>query len=153
MELFLIRHAIAAAGDDDDDARALTKKGQRRFDAVVRVLDGLGVRFDRVLHSPKLRAVQTAARLHALVDGGFEVTELLAEPPSSELLAACGEGRVALVGHEPHLSALLSWLVAGSPTAARVELKKGAVACLDGRPRPGEMTLRWLVPPRVGRAC
>lgn len=152
MELFLIRHAIAEDGDDDD-ARALTKKGRARFGAVVALLDALGVRFDRVLHSPKLRAVQTADCLRALVDGPFEVTNHLVGAPSKALLAACEGDRVALVGHEPMLSALLAWLVTGEVSGGSFELKKGAVACLEGQPAPGGMTLRWLVPPRVARAC
>jgi phosphohistidine phosphatase len=152
MELFLIRHATAADGDDDD-ARALTRKGRERFDEVVALLDALGVRFDRVLHSPKLRAVQTAERLSALVDGPFEVTNHLVGAPSKALLAACVGDRVALVGHEPRLSALLAWLVTGDADGGAFELKKGAVACLAGEPTPGGMTLRWLLPPKVARAC
>ncbi|MBL8918363.1 MAG: phosphohistidine phosphatase SixA [Myxococcaceae bacterium] len=151
MELFLIRHAIAEDGDDDD-ARALTKKGGRRFDAMVALLEALGVRFDRVLHSPKLRAVQTAERLHTLVDGPFEVTNHLVGAPSKALLEACVGERVALVGHEPMLSALLAWLVTGAAGGGSFELKKGAVACLEGEPRPGGMTVRWLIPPKVARA-
>lgn len=152
MELFLIRHAIAEDGRDDD-ARALSKKGARRFDQTVKLLRALDVRFDRVLHSPKLRAVQTADRLRPLVDGTFGVTDLLVGEPTKALLEACVGERVAFVGHEPALSALLSWLIAGDVDTASVELKKGAVACLAGEPVPGGMTLRWLLPPKVARAC
>ena len=152
MQLFLIRHGIAEDGEDDD-ARALTKKGLARLDDSVRLLDALGVRFDLVLHSPKLRAVQTAQRLHRLVEGDFEVTPLLAEPPSLALLELCERERVGLVGHEPSLSALLAWLVTGRPAGGAFELKKGAVACLEGAPQPGKMTLRWLIPPKVARTC
>lgn len=152
MQLFLIRHAIAEDGSDDD-TRALTKKGRARFDETIRLLEAMDVRFDLVLHSPKLRAVQTAQRLHRLVEGDFEVTPLLAEPPSRALLEMCEADRVALVGHEPSLSALLAWLVTGRAAGGAFELKKGAVACLEGEPRPGEMTLRWLIPPKVARAC
>lgn len=151
MKLFLIRHAIAEDGDDDD-GRPLSRKGTKRFAEVVRVLRALGVRFDLVLHSPKLRAVQTAELLHTLVDGSFEVTPLLAEPPSRALLEACSGDRVAVVGHEPSLSALLSWLVLGRPSAGRFEMKKGAVACLEGDVGPGAMKLVWLLPPRFARA-
>lgn len=151
MKLFLIRHAIAEDGDDDD-GRPLSKRGAKRFGEVVKLLRALDVRFDLVLHSPKLRAVQTAELLHTLVDGSFEVTPLLAEPPSRALLEACSGGSVALVGHEPSLSALLSWLVLGKPSAGRFELKKGAVACLEGEAEAGGMTLVWLLPPKVAGA-
>ncbi|MCA2981414.1 MAG: histidine phosphatase family protein [Myxococcaceae bacterium] len=150
MNLYLVRHAPAEDGPDDD-ARPLSKKGAARFSRQVALLARLGVSFDRVLHSPKKRAVDTAALLERLCEGDFEVTPLLATAPQEALLDACAGGSVALVGHEPHLSALLAWLVMGEKAAGRVELKKGAVAHLEGRPRPGEMRLRWLLPARVAR--
>lgn len=151
MELFLIRHATAEDGEDDD-ARPLSRKGRRRFADVVRGLDSLKVRFERVLHSPKLRAVQTAELLSPVVRGELEVTTLLATEPSKELIGALTGDRLALVGHEPWLSALLAWLVLGDAGAGGgFELKKGAVACLEGEPSPRGMRLVALLPPRVWR--
>lgn len=150
MELFVIRHAIAEDGDDDD-ARPLSKEGARRFREVVRLLRRLDVSLERVLHSPKLRASQTAELLNAIVDGPFEVTSLLAQPPAPALLGLFQGGSVGVVGHEPHLSALVSWLIAGGPTGAAIELKKGAVAHLRGEPRPGGMRLLALLPPKIAR--
>ena len=71
MDLFLIRHAIAEErGEGLPDAeRALTHKGRARFKLVVRSLARSGFRFDRVYHSPWLRAVQTAELLAPLNDG------------------------------------------------------------------------------------
>jgi phosphohistidine phosphatase SixA len=36
-----------------------------------------------------------------------------------------------IVGHEPGLSGLASFLLAGSPTAVSIELKKGGLIALD----------------------
>jgi phosphohistidine phosphatase len=150
MKLFLVRHAIAEDGPDDD-VRPLSKEGVARFRQQVALLARLEVSFDRVLHSPKKRAVDTAAMLERLCDGDFEVTPLLASAPGQPLLERCVGDTVALVGHEPHLSTLLAWLVMGEKVAGRVELKKGAVACLEGTPAPGQMQLSWLLPPKVAR--
>jgi phosphohistidine phosphatase len=150
MKLFLVRHAIAEDGPDDD-ARPLSKEGVARFKQQVALLERLDVSFDRVLHSPKKRALDTAALVERLCEGDFEVTPLLAAAPTQALLDACVGDAVALVGHEPHLSTLLTWLVMGEKVAGRVELKKGAVACLEGTAAPGQMQLRWLLPPKVAR--
>jgi len=147
MELFLIRHASAEDGEDDD-ARALSEKGRQRFGQVVRGLDALGVRFDRVLHSPKLRAVQTAELLAPLIDGEVEVTALLAAAPSQRLLKQVAGEHVALVGHQPWLGELLGLLLAGDARhGAAFELKKGAVARLEGDCAPGAMRLLALLQP------
>lgn len=153
MRLTLIRHAIAEEGADDA-ARPLSKEGRKRFRREVEALEALGVRFARVLHSPKLRAVETAELLRPLIVGG-ELVEvaLLAHAPSEELFEAMTGDDLALVGHEPHLSTLLAMLVSGDRTlGARVELKKGAVAMLEGEPRPGGMALLALLPPKVLRS-
>jgi phosphohistidine phosphatase SixA len=55
---------------------------------------------------------------------------------------------VAVVGHEPDLSGLVSWLLAG---AARplVALGKGAACLLElEKPAARTATLLWLLPPR-----
>lgn len=152
MELFIIRHAIAEDGDDDD-IRPLSPKGTKRFKDTVAALHALEIRFDRILHSPKLRAVQTATLLEALLAGSpLESTPLLATAPSAALLSLLSGDVVAVVGHEPDLSTLLAWLVTGDNTlGGAFELKKGSVARLEGSPTPGGMRLRALLPPAAMR--
>lgn len=150
MELTLIRHAIAEDGEDDA-ARPLSKKGRRRFEATVEALGGLGLTFERVLHSPKRRAVETARLLLPLCEGQLQPTPLLAKEPGVELWELLEGERLAVVGHEPHLSALLSWLVTGQPTGAHFELRKGGVAQLEGEPEPAGMKLCALLTPKVLR--
>lgn len=150
MDLALVRHAIAEDGDDDF-SRPLSRKGRRRFQEVVEGLGGLGLHFERVLHSPKLRALETAELLSPLADQ-LEVTTLLAEAPSPALLEALAGQTMALVGHEPWLSQLLAWLTAGETgLAPHFALRKGGVALLEGTPVPKGMRLTALLPPRVLR--
>jgi phosphohistidine phosphatase len=160
MDLWLIRHAIAEdhSPDMEDARRALTPEGRERFVRGVRGLTRIGPRFDRVLHSPLLRAQETADLLDPLIDGETAVCAALARAPDEELLADIRGDVVALVGHEPWLSQTLAWLVFGwrvyedQPTNAIVALKKGSAAHLVGEPRPGSMQLVALYPPAVLRA-
>lgn len=158
MELFLIRHAIAEEPQHDrpDAARAITRRGRRRFRGCVQGLAELGARLDHVVHSPLLRAVQTAEYLTPLLDGETEVSELLAQPPSDalvRLLQPHADRRVALVGHEPWMGELLALLLTGRRgVGANLPFKKGGVAWLEGDPVPGEMSLRAFLPPAALRA-
>ncbi|KPK16055.1 MAG: hypothetical protein AMJ62_07170 [Myxococcales bacterium SG8_38] len=150
MDLFLIRHAIAEerrAGLPDAD-RALTEKGRTRFDKMVRSLDQAGFRFDRVYHSPWLRAVQTAELLEPIAEGPLVVAEGLARPPEPSFFASLEGERVACVGHEPWLSDAVALLTIGTPNGSWLHFKKGAVAWLRGTPRPASMQLRGHSPPR-----
>lgn len=156
VDLWLVRHAPAQEAGDDDAGRALSERGRRRFERVTLGLDALGVEFDHLLTSPLLRARQTAQLIAGHAREEPRVLEALAAAPDAELLAAigaCAGSSVALVGHEPWLSQLLSWLVLGSRDApAGLAFKKGGLAWLSGEPAPGGMRLRAFLPPRVLRA-
>jgi len=155
MEIWLLRHAAAedhsASGRDAD--RTLTEDGHRRARDVGRGLAKLEPEIAVVLTSPYARARQTAeAAAHALrFDGKVRETRSL-EPdadPDDVLgeLREEGVGSALLVGHEPHLGALLGRLVAGRP-GLPIPMKKAAVARVSwGGSGAGE--LRALLPPKV----
>lgn len=56
-----------------------------------------------------------------------------------------------IVGHEPHLSALVSWLLSGSSTRPLVEMRKGGACLIEFRERveKGRGVLKWLATPRL----
>jgi phosphohistidine phosphatase len=150
MDLFLIRHAIAEerrVGLPDAE-RALTDRGRARFEGVVQSLDRAGFRFDRVYHSPWLRAVQTAELLAPITDGPMLPTEGLAQSPQPGFFASLEGENVACVGHEPWMSDTVALLTVGTPDGTWLRFKKGAVAWLRGPPTPATMELRALLPPR-----
>ncbi|MFO0601004.1 MAG: histidine phosphatase family protein [Myxococcaceae bacterium] len=152
MELTLIRHAIAEDGDDDF-VRPLSKEGRKKFRGVVEALSRSGVRFSRVFHSPKLRALQTAELLRPVCDGEFEVTALLADVPGEALVELLDHHEAAAVGHEPWLTALTALLVLGDANEGhRFELKKGGVVRLEGDVEPGGMRLTGLWTPKSLRS-
>lgn len=158
MELLLVRHAIAEdpSPDRPDDARALTRRGRKRFRAAVGGLGRLGLSFDHLLYSPVLRAVQTAELLGPLLEGESAVCEALAAPPDLALLSALSPlpcRRLALVGHEPWLGELAALLLMGKTgPGENLGFRKGGVAWLEGDLSPGHMSLRAWLPPRVLRA-
>lgn len=153
MKLYLIRHAIAAeAADGPDEARALTREGRARFEECVRGLAQLEVRLDRIVHSPLLRAVQTADLLRPLLQGTSAVSGHLAAQPSEALLAELAGERVAAVGHEPWLGELAAWLVTSQRAwGPRFSFEKGSVALLEGELEPGAMHFSALLPPSALR--
>ena len=154
MELFVIRHAIAVPASMllADADRPLTPKGRKRFSRAVRGLQRLNVRFDRLYHSPWLRAVETADLLAPVLDGTVVSNPALARPPSQDVLDGLDGERVALVGHEPWTGELVAWLTTGTlPDGSAFALKRGGVAWLDGQPQPGRMVLQAFLPPKVLR--
>jgi len=153
MDLFVIRHAPPVAQFSGGGAFGppLSDEGREQWSLSVRGLEALGVRLDRILHSPLLRAAQTAEVLGKLLEGESIVCPGLAEPPTESLLEeAAGAESVAFVGHEPYVGMLVSILLGPREDSSLVlPFKKGQVAWLRGETRPGGMQLVAFLPPRV----
>ena len=164
MDICLIRHAIAAQRDPeqwpDDRDRPLTPKGEQRFRKTARGLAGVVPRMDVVFSSPLERAWRTAAILSEEAGWPEPAAWSQLEPgrsPQQVVLALTPHssvGAVALVGHEPGLSELASYLLTRSAGNVEIEMKKGGAAMLslEGVPQPGAAVLRWLLTPKVLRS-
>ncbi len=159
MQLLIIRHAIAVERGTPgipDEERPLTPEGEERFAEAAKGLASIVDRPDALLTSPLLRAKQTAA-IAAAAWSRIEPTETpaLAGGSFEEYAAVLdryrGDSTVAIVGHEPHLSAVLARLL-GSRHDDRFAFKKGGAALLDV---PGRLAggghLAWFLPPKVLR--
>ena len=159
MNLYLIRHstavAVGTAGYADDSQRPLTEEGSRRMLSIARGLRALGTEFDLILSSPYLRTRQTAAILaevFVMKDGPVNSVNLRPMGESAQLISEINQkykvDKLALVGHEPLLSALISLLVAGND-GLFVSMKAGGVCCLAlDTLRPGRCaSLEWLMTP------
>lgn len=152
MLIFLVRHAPAVdpSGRRDED-RPLTTEGRFRMRRVVQVLhNSTHERFDQIITSPYVRAVQTAEILAVLpgFSGEVEVSRLLLpmSPPKDTMALFQGQGNLALVGHEPGISALASELM-GRLVPPFI---KGSIWLLS-RPYPGQPAeFCWAVLPQSG---
>ena len=160
MRLLVIRHGIAeeqetfARTGQPDTERPLTKEGRRKMAEVALGLHTLVPELDRIASSPLVRAQQTAeivAKAYGM--DAVETTDALVPLAKPALLARwavpyAGSYVVAVVGHEPHLSTLVTWLLCGEDDS-RIELKKGG-ACLltcEGGPSRAGGVLLWLHTP------
>src|ERR1700723_1695817 len=117
MELLVIRHAIAFVRDGRrwaaDDTRPRLSGGIRRSRKAASGLKELCKAPDRLLTSPLVRATQTAKILTEVA--GWPRAEIGSElRPGQDaaavlaLLSKDRSERIAIVGHQPDLSALLT---------------------------------------------
>lgn len=160
LELYLIRHGIAAQrGDDypDDSKRPLTNNGIARLRQEAKGLDALGIAFDQIISSPLTRTKQTAEVFAESMKSKPPIATIDALAPAGtpsaviqELAKYAKKTRIALVGHEPNMGELAAKLI-----GARVpfEFKKGAVCRIDFEQLPPKAVgqLRWHLPPKVLR--
>jgi len=155
VEIWLLRHAAAeeraTSGRDAD--RTLTEDGHRRAREVAHGLAALEPGIELVLTSPYARARQTAepaARALKLLGRLRETGSLEPDRDPEDVLAevrAEGVESVLLVGHEPHMGALLGRLVLGRG-GHPIPMKKAAVARVAWE-GSGAGSLRALLPAKV----
>jgi phosphohistidine phosphatase len=115
-------------------------------------------RLDQLVSSPLVRAQQTAAIVGACYDG-LTVAESETLTPDATPASTFAWLRgltgdvVAVVGHEPHLGALVAYAL-GAASGARTPLKKGGAVLLsfDDALRAGSGTLVWALTPAQLRA-
>jgi phosphohistidine phosphatase len=140
QQLWFLRHGEAEPHDARPDFdRRLTERGERQSRAAGSALAALGLSFQLVVTSPRVRALDTARLACEALGGepvvddrlgdGFEIDDAL------ELAAAVGEDkRVLFVGHNPDLAQIV-----GDLTGGRIDLKKGGVAGVRRQGRSGEL--------------
>lgn len=159
MKLLVLRHDVAEPREaltsaDADAKRALTADGRDRAGKSARALAKLVGEVDVLATSPLRRARETAEYLAAELDD-VELTEadVLAPGHSPAQVAEWlgqqeGVEQVAIVGHEPGLSELVTWLVSGL-SSPWLEIGKGGACLLElpDRVTPGQGKLLWLLRP------
>ncbi|MCS6970506.1 MAG: histidine phosphatase family protein [Planctomycetota bacterium] len=153
MHLALVRHGRAVDREDwdgDDADRPLTREGQAEVRSIARLLAPL-ISAQQIWTSPWARALRTAELLAEQWQLPLLVQDWLAgeeTDPEDWLPHLRGQGDLVLVGHEPDLGQVLGLLLG---VEAAIPLKKGAIALLEGTPKPGDMRLRLLLAPAEAR--
>jgi phosphohistidine phosphatase len=161
MELYFLRHGLAGQFGDpkykDDSQRPLTAQGRKKMRRAAAGMQALGLKFDAILSSPYLRARQTAeivAQGYKIKNKAIHYTENLLAPASIEELLREIHARfprsknVLSVGHEPHLTEMISSLLK-SKKPLDIDFKKGGLCCLSViYPLGNESAvLNWLLTP------
>lgn len=156
MDVYLMQHGEAVPAEADPD-RPLTPEGRTHVAAVAAHAAACGVRVDRVVHSGKARAAQTAQILAEAL-GCADVGAVPGLKPNDDVVAAglslvdrAAPGSVALVGHLPFLDRLASLLVTGNPEAHVVAFRNGGLVHLVPRAAGSGYEVARILTPDLAR--
>lgn len=161
MNLYILRHGIAADRGveyPDDDLRPLTDKGIRRMRREAEGMSAIGVAPDLIISSPLVRAIQTAEIVRDGLDMPHQTAisnALVPEAHPSQIVQEIADshsslGSVMVVGHEPHMSSLVSYILTGK-VSWLIRLKKGALCNMEIS-ASGRGQLLWALAPKQLRA-
>lgn len=137
VQIYLIRHGIAVDRTlpMPDEDRPLTEQGRSKTKEVAQRLGQIGVKFDLILTSPLVRAVQTAQILQktGLSTTIEEFTPLAPDGDIQTWVDWWTQSRynkdrslLALVGHQPNLGDWAEALVWGN-SQSKLSVKKAGI--------------------------
>ena len=154
MHLLVMRHGKAEDSHPQGDAaRRLIEIGHEQARRAARMLVHAQQVPDIVLTSPYERALRTAEEFCAAAEIAPPLIQdwlacgMHPQTALRELSAFSEFRRVAIVGHEPDLSCLISHLI--EAPYGSVVMKKGAIAAIECSPPARGGVLLYLVPPKL----
>lgn len=148
MMIYLVQHGEARP-EEEDPERPLSDKGRAEVEKVAKSLKkSLKIGPSRIVHSPKLRAKQTAEILSSILNAPAEEIEgikPLDDPNiAKELVESGSNDGIMVVGHLPHLDKLSSLLITGDENAGIVRFRMGGVVCLE---KEEKWKVKWMLTP------
>tara|TARA_B100000959_G_scaffold270148_1_gene316664 strand:- start:3 stop:482 length:480 start_codon:yes stop_codon:yes gene_type:complete len=135
--LYLLRHGDAVP-DQENLLRPLSDQGKEEVRSTATQAKTYGINFDKVLHSTKVRAKQSAEIFCETLGLDVPLQESPHILPMSEpepMLELCNEtsGGLLIVTHLPFVNRLASLLIGGKEDAEQFTFKTASLLCLTQR--------------------
>lgn len=150
MFLYLVQHAEALS-KEEDPTRSLSKKGIKDAQKIASFSRGLKIAPHQVVHSGKMRALQTAQVLAERVTSDMGVLESDGLSPMDDpemwfgRLSKMNED-IMIVGHLPYLDKLASMLLCRDKENSIINFEMGGIVCLK-RLEEFNWTVEWFIKP------
>jgi phosphohistidine phosphatase len=149
MTLFLVQHGEAKQ-EAEDPERSLTDQGTETVEKMAAWAARTGIKVDRIRHSGKRRAEQTATISAKHLNPQRGVIAVKGLNPNDDVtpVAASLQGdqeSIMLVGHLPHLSKLVGYLLTGDPEIKIVRFRNAGIVCLSHK--ENKWAVEWVMQP------
>ena len=152
MHLYLVQHGLSRPEEEDPD-RPLSETGKAQTRKMARFAAAVsGMSVERILHSGKERARQTAAIMAAALAGSEAAVadglEPLADPDIWAKRLEDETTATMLVGHLPHLDRLAAMLLTGNRDRSIIRFANAGIVALRREPEKG-WQMAWMVTPDI----
>ena len=151
MKLYLVQHGEACTKKIDPE-RPLTEQGRADIERLAGFLGRAGVQVERIIHSGKLRAQQTAECLASRLAPGLElkISDLINPndtPAAFDWQTESGGKDTLIVSHLPFVNKLASHLLVGNEDKKLTAYQPGSIACLECNDDLWQ--LNWMIRPEL----
>ena len=151
MQLYLVQHGEAVAKDVDPD-RPLSERGMADVAHITGFMKNAGVSLEKILHSGKTRAEQTANILAGELLGQGEAAAISGISPNDPVEPFLQEienwtVETLVVGHLPFMAKLVAHLVVNNEIALTA-YQPGSVVCL-AKGEDEHWQIQWMLRPEL----
>lgn len=150
MKLYLVQHGLAIK-KEIDPGRPLDARGEREVHQIAEFLRQSGLMVERVVHSGKMRAHQTADILAGavLINGEPEaIMGINPDDPVKDFSIKISHLKhdTMVVGHLPFMTRMVSYLVTGNEEPEIVSFIPGSLVCLQ-KNNDNSWLIEWMIRP------
>jgi phosphohistidine phosphatase len=156
MDIYIIRHGVAADLDNEiveESYRYLTIHGRNHCRIVAQRLKDMKIRFDSILSSPLVRAVQTAEVFASVLKYDDEIKtaiELIGGNTFSRFTQLINRhshhNSIAVFGHAPDVNSFSLNLIRNNPVKdLQLNFKNASVCKIKYDPSSGEGKFAWFL--------
>jgi phosphohistidine phosphatase len=152
MPLYLVRHGEAHS-EAADPNRSLTGTGMATVDGMAQLATAFKIPVSQIFHSGKTRARQTAEVFFNYLKPSAGEMQIRAIKPYDDVTKIAPELdpslNAMLVGHNPFMERLVSYLIAGSQDKLIIKFQTAGIVCLDQIEKNGSWYIRWALMPKM----
>jgi phosphohistidine phosphatase len=155
MALFLVQHGISASKDIDPE-KGLSDFGREETNRIALVAKGYKIPVQKIVHSGKKRAEQTAGIFHEALALETPIKKISGIKPMDDARSFAAtiepKGNLMVVGHMPFMERLVSFLTTGTENCRVYKFQNSGIVCLDmesGEDNEADWFIRWTLNPNI----
>jgi len=132
MAMYFVQHGSDVSKELDAN-RPLSLEGRGQVERLSTHLKQVGIRVNKVCHSGKARARETAQIFADQISDGkvYELSGMNPNDDVTEFAITLKEDNTMYVGHLPHMGKLVSYLITGNEGSAVVKFVNSGVVCVE----------------------
>jgi len=151
VSIYLVQHGKPVPKEENPD-RPLSDQGKRDVEEVAVFLAKGNIKPEKILHSGKTRARETAQILASVLHPLQDPLEKDGLAPMDDVRMVAEEIKkdttdTMIVGHLPHLDRLTSLLTMENESRSLVGFQQGGVVCLSPEGEAKTWKIAWMVVP------
>ena len=155
MALFLVQHGISEA-KDMDPKKGLSAFGREETNRIALVAKGYKIPIQKLVHSGKKRAEQTADIFYEVLDLKTPMKKISGINPMDDVRSFAAtiepDENLMVVGHMPFMERLVSFLTTGTENCRVYKFQNSGIVCLDmeiGEDNKVDWFIRWTLNPNI----